>query len=393
MNILAIPGLYGFSSPKTGGQNRFSNLLIELKKNGHRIFLLECETFFCSKDTEFAKVYTFKENKIRNREFPTTRDFNKDFILKLFRILKLENINLIQFSHMSGIFAAKSMLKMLTKKIPLIYAAENVESDFVREVIGNNCEYPKLSRILIPTYIQALERISCNLVDYITCVSYNDQSVFLSKYRINDKTISVVFSGCRVPELRNENKIRAKRDVGFEPDKLIVFFHGSYHHPPNREAFSIIKNQIAPKFEEYQNVKFVLGGTEAPIYKGKNIEFIGSIENLQKTIYASDIAIVPLNSGGGTKLKIFDYLSMNLPVITTEKGAQGIDLENNVHALIYKDVDKYFIEALKYLIENENERLMLGNNGRKLAEDRYDWENIGDKLNKLYLNFGATFDD
>lgn len=393
MNILAIPSFYGLSSPKTGGQNRFSNLLIELKKKGHNIFILESEEFFCSKDSEFAKVYTFKENKIRNREFPTTRDFNKDFISKMFLIVAHEKINLIQFSHISGIFASKSVLKILTKKIPIIYDAHNVESDFVREVIGNNCEYPKLSRILIPAYIRALERVSCKFADYITCVSYCDQSVFLSKYGINDKAISVVFSGCRVPELRNENKIKAKIDVGFEPDKLIVFFHGSFHHPPNREAFNIIKNYIAPRFEGYQNVMFVLGGSGAPKYKHKNIEFIGSIDNLQKTIYASDIAIVPLNSGGGTKLKIFDYLSMNLSIITTEKGAQGINLENKVHALIYKDVDENFIGALKYLIENENERLILGNNGRKLAEEMYNWENIGDKLNKLYLNFGVISDD
>lgn len=387
MNILAVPSFYGLSSPKAGGQNRFSNLLIELKRNGNNIFLLESEAFFCSEDTELAKVYTFKENKIFNREFSTTKDFNPDFISKIAQILKYEKIDLIQFSHLSGIFAVRLILKLSNKKIPIVYDAHNVESDFVFDVIGKSFEYSKLSRILIPIYIRILETISCKyLVDHITCVSSNDQLVFLNRYGLTENKVSVISSGCRVPQLKNKDRIKTKIDVGFEPDKLVVFFHGSFSHPPNKEAFTIIENQIAPKFKEYNNVLFILGGSGTSKYKRQNVESIGTINNLHETIYASDIAIVPLTAGGGTKLKIFDYLSMNLPIVTTEKGAEGIDLEDHINAIICKNVDESFTESLKFLLENESVRLRLGNNARKLAEEKYDWKKIGNKLNNLYFN-------
>lgn len=387
MNILAIPSFYGLFFPENGGQNRFSNLLIELKLKGHNIIILESELFFESNDSQFAKIYTFKENKIFSRVLPATRDFNIGFFSKLFQIMQCENIDLIQCSHVSGIFAVNLVLKTLNKKIPIVYDAHNVESEFVREVIGKNRDYSKLNRALIPVYIKILEVISCKyLIDYITCVSSSDQSTFLTLYKLSEKKISVIPSGCRLLDLQNEDRMKVKKEVGFEPDKLIIFFHGSFSHPPNREAFKIIETEIAPKFQEYTNLLFVLGGSGSPKYKSQNIECIGTIDNLNKTIYASDIAIVPLNNGGGTKLKIFDYLSMKLPMITTEKGAEGICLKNNVNALICKNVDNDFIEALKYLIENKNERIRLGNNARKLAEDMYNWEIIGDKLNKLYLN-------
>jgi glycosyltransferase involved in cell wall biosynthesis len=99
---------------------------------------------------------------------------------------------------------------------------------------------------------------------------------------------------------------------------------------------------------------------------------------------ASDIAIVPILRGGGTRVKIMDYLNVGLPIVTTKKGIEGIEAENGKHAIIVDDVNEEFIKALEFLIENDSERRRLSRNARKLAEERYDWTKIGEKLNKLY---------
>jgi len=73
-----------------------------------------------------------------------------------------------------------------------------------------------------------------------------------------------------------------------------------------------------------------------------------------------------------------------LPIVTTKKGIEGIKAKNGEDAIIVDDVDEEFIDAIKYLVENEQERKRIGANARKLAEEEYDWEKIGGKLDKLY---------
>jgi len=46
-----------------------------------------------------------------------------------------------------------------------------------------------------------------------------------------------------------------------------------------------------------------------------------------KTYYAqSDVVIVPLRGGGGTRVKILEAFSYGLPVVSTTIGAEGLDV-------------------------------------------------------------------
>jgi len=383
MNILIIPSFCGLSNPKNGAQNRISNLVMELKRHNN-IIVLESEKFIDIDDHKLAKIYTYKENKIFRRELVTTRDINIYFIFKLIKILRHEKIDLIQTNHPNGIIILK-ILTLLKKYIPIVYDAHNIESIFVKDVIANNTSFSKFNRIFIPLYIKLLEQISCKyFIDYIISVSDKERLIFHEMYKFDEKKISVIPSGCRINNEQNVDIVHLKEELGIAPDKILIFFHGSFSHPPNKEAFKIIEEYLAPKFESNSNVLFVICGSGVGRFEHKNVKSIGFIENLNAIIQIMDIAIVPLKTGGGTKLKIFDYLSNGLPIITTEKGAEGIDMENCIHALIVDDVDEKFVESVNYLIENAEERKRLGKNACMLAEEKYDWEKIGRVLNKIY---------
>jgi glycosyltransferase involved in cell wall biosynthesis len=173
-------------------------------------------------------------------------------------------------------------------------------------------------------------------------------------------------------------------EYGVDPSSKIVIFHGSYSHPPNEEAFRLIKDFIAPKFKELnENVQFVVGGSEVPVLETSNFKSVGFIDNMWKFLSMADIAIVPILRGGGTKLKVLDYLSAGLPIVTTKKGIEGINAEDNEQVIIVDSVNDDFIDEINYFIENEDEMIRIGQNARKLAENKYDWNKIGDQLNNL----------
>jgi len=385
MNILAIPTTYGLSKPICGGQNRFCNLVGQLKEKGNNIFVLESRDFIDSNDKKLAKIYFYTDYKLFNRTLTIFRDLNIDYILKILKIIKKERIDLIQITHPSGIWAAKLIIRLLRKKIPIVYDAHNVESNFIMETFANNLAYSRLERLIIPLYTKFLERTICKYV-HIISVSSEEKNTFVKRYKLKKEKVTVIPSGCHLLELPDKNyKNDVKEGFGINSDKLIVFFHGLFSHPPNKEAFEKIESYIAPRFKKInERALFVLAGTKLPRFKRENILSLGFVKDLYKILSVADIAIVPLTRGAGTKLKILDYLCMGLPIVTTKKGIEGIDAKNYEHAIIVSDVNEEFINAIEYLIENEDERKRLGRNARKLAEKKYDWNKIGKKLDKLY---------
>ncbi len=56
------------------------------------------------------------------------------------------------------------------------------------------------------------------------------------------------------------------------------------------------------------------------------------------------MAVVPLVSGEGVKLKVLDYMAVGLPIVATKKGAEGLDLVNGKHAIIVNDVNEEFVK-------------------------------------------------
>ena len=391
MDVMYILTFFGLLKPKGGGQNRFFNLTNQIKKNCNNITILESKEFMDPNDKEFGDIYGFSDLKIFSIVMPLSRDFNLNFIRKIFIIINNTHIDIILFSHPSGIFITKLLMLLMKKKMPIIYEAHNVESDFTKEIFSNNDRFSKFEQIIIPHYVKFLERISCKyLVDHIIALSNNDKYTFDKKYKIIDK-VSVIPSGCVIRPLSSKNEsYKFKMEYGLDPLSKIVIFHGSYSHPPNEEAIELIKDFIAPQFEELnKNIQFVVGGADVPVFENSNFKSVGFIDNIWEFLSMADIAIVPILKGGGTKLKVLDYLSAGLPIVTTEKGIEGIDAEDNEQVIIVDSVDEEFINKINYFIENEDEMNRIGKNARKLAENKYDWNKIGDQLNNLLRGYSS----
>ena len=164
----------------------------------------------------------------------------------------------------------------------------------------------------------------------------------------------------------------------------MFLFHGSYFHQPNREAIDLVRDYIAPEISE---AFFIIAGTDVPIFNQNNIKSVGFIDDIYSLMQIVDIAIVPIYSGGGTRLKILDYMIMGLPIVTTKKGIEGINAKNMENALIVDKVNEKFIDSIRYLIKNKDLRERMRKNNRRLVEE-YSSDVIGEKLNKLYSKIG-----
>jgi len=123
----------------------------------------------------------------------------------------------------------------------------------------------------------------------------------------------------------------------------------------------------------------------------KTLTFSGVVENVAELLNASDIAIAPLLHGSGTRLKILEYFSCGLPVVSTTVGVEGLDIKSQVNVLIEDDMNEFALKVTK-LLKDRALSMRLGKAARELVLNKYDWKNIAGKLDMIYHNllFGTN---
>lgn len=391
MDILSIAVHYGLSKPPSGGQNRFTHVVQELRSHGNNVIVLEPDVFFEIGDLERAKIYTYPRYSLFGRSLNLLKDFDIWFFTKLIEIFRSEKIDLIAIDSPYGAFAVRLAARLTRNDAPVVYSSHNVEASFTSEVTPQFAELSYFERRMIPQYVTTIERLATrHLVDHITAVSDADSQLFRSKYGLDEDKITVISSGCQLKApLDQFEKKRVRAEMGLDPDTVVVVFHGSYSFPPNREAIDTITDSVAPRFENDTSVLFVLYGSEVPKFQRANVRSFGFVVDLHKALSAADIALAPLRSGSGTKLKLFDYMNAGLPILTTRKGIEGIRAIDNEHAIIVDCIGESMINSLRFLLQNRRERERLGLNARRLAEEEYSWTVIGDKLEDTYQRCGT----
>ena len=69
MNILVISSSMGLFKPKSGGRNRFYNLVTQLIKKGGKVTVLQPSRYKESIDTALAEVYYYRVNTLTSNNY------------------------------------------------------------------------------------------------------------------------------------------------------------------------------------------------------------------------------------------------------------------------------------------------------------------------------------
>src|SRR5205823_5028132 len=109
------------------------------------------------------------------------------------------------------------------------------------------------------------------------------------------------------------------------------------------------------------------------------IEVVGPIEDAVAELARSRVAVVPLLTGSGTRLKILEAWAAGLPVVSTALGAEGLPVRDGDTGLV-ADGAAAFASAVTRLLACRDLRRKLGESGRLLREKEFTWETAWTKL-------------
>lgn len=168
-----------------------------------------------------------------------------------------------------------------------------------------------------------------------------------------------------------------------------LLFTGTMNHPPNHEGIVWFHREIWPRIvAEVPDVRLVVVGRHpqesvlALANADARIQVTGGVPTMGPYYADATIAIAPLQSGSGTRLKVLDALSAERAMVTTAIGCEGIDVVHDTHVLIGDTPDEFARHTVA-LLRDAPRRAALAAAGRQLAIDRYDWASLGTSFGEL----------
>jgi hypothetical protein len=100
-------------------------------------------------------------------------------------------------------------------------------------------------------------------------------------------------------------------------------FLGNFAYWPNRDAFTVIRDQWAPALRRL-GWRTIVAGLESHRLDGRGeVEIIGPVNDLADYYCQIDFTLAPVRLGGGVKVKIIESLAFRRPVLATAYAVEG----------------------------------------------------------------------
>lgn len=173
-----------------------------------------------------------------------------------------------------------------------------------------------------------------------------------------------------------------------------ILFQGTLEYGPNVDAARWLARDLAPRIRARvpdTRIRLV-GNTIAEVerlHHPPQVTVVGRVPAMEQELARADLAVVPLRSGSGTRLKILESFAHRLPVVSTTLGAEGLDVEDGVHLLVADDADG-FAAACERLLTDGDLRVRIADAAEQHFLDRFAWPVVAERIRTLALDASGT---
>ena len=403
-NVLIVIPFRNVYPPMNGGMLRCFNLLNQLCRyfNVTAIMHQDRESFMQSSvdfpDIKNCKVISTKDsrpvkdifnvlpvkyaNAIRYRYWnrsvvgPAGSNFLALYPL-LTDFLKNNKTDYVILEDMEILNLAK-LVKRYQPGVPVIYDAYNVNSILAAASLAKG--------EINARDFELVKEAEKNLFLYADKVFTCSENDLLEIRRMNKEKINgaVIPNGVVIPRLTGiENKKeQASKDI---------LFCGSMDYLPNREGLAwFLKNVFQLIVDALPGTRLLLVGRGdpgeelPPLLKHPAVVNYGMVDSVGIYYQKAAVAIVPLLSGSGTRLKLLEAMAYKAPIVATTIGAEGIDYTNHENIVI-ADKPEAFAGSVIELLNNPQMAEHIALSAFSFVQHKYDWNIIGDSM-RAYLN-------
>jgi sugar transferase (PEP-CTERM/EpsH1 system associated) len=223
------------------------------------------------------------------------------------------------------------------------------------------------------------ERAACRRFDAVIAVSREDAELMRREYGARE--VADVPTGVDTEYFRPSDAGPA------EPHGLV--FTGSMDWLPNEDAIQFFTREIMPLVRErVPDVKLTVVGRKpyASLLelaeRDPSVVVTGRVEDVRPYMERAAAYVVPIRIGGGTRLKIYEAMAMEKPVVSTTIGAEGLPLRDG-EDLLLADTPRAFADAVVRVLEDAGFARSLGASAAAGVREKFGWERVADSFAEL----------
>ena len=372
---------YEFVQRRQGGAIRTNNICNILARH----FNLVTAEFFWAANKEEQKIcstklssnwshYRCPHKMVHKKQYidgeikHLSQSYTPEMAGLALKIIKEHKISLLwlEFSYM----APYQIISKLAN-IPCILSIHNIESD----IIDRHKKNKEDSRT------RKAENKLLSQSNHIVCTTNFDR-----KYCQIKSPMAKIHVAPNVVDM-SSRPANSKKERSSNSNEIKIIFIGDAKYGPNKEGLEWFFKDILTEdaSEQLKGTSFNIYGKGSDMLehlgKGKSLDinFCGFADNIQEVYDEADISLIPLLSGGGSRLKAFEAMNNGLSILTTPKGTEGIEFHDAAEFVYEFTNSAQFIRCIaKY---------------KKMAENPDKKKRKMQKMQKLYMNNIKEFED
>lgn len=290
---------------------------------------------------------------------------SKMFMKKIVEKISRKDIDIIHNSKIGREYLSVTSFKLSRKlNVPFVFTPNH---------------HPRWEGWMYRTYLNL-----CRKADALIVLTENEKKSFV-KLGVDDKKIFITGIGPVMSKEHDSENFKIKHGLS---GPVILFLGQKYEY----KGIDLLLKAARAVWRSHPTARFLFVGPRTPyserLFKEINDERIieiGSVDLKEKTsaLAASDILCLPSSqeSFGGVFLEAW---MMKKPVIGGDIPAIRDVISDGKDGFISSNTPKDLAEKIIYLLDNPEIRLKMGERGYKKVKDKYSWDIIADKTEKIY---------
>lgn len=376
----------------TGGRKRTHAMLCELSRHHEVTYLANLPEGQELDPAENTAAYAKEKVWIRSRE---PREMSLAWFVDLFKNLLFSTSAFVLDRYRNPDLAAKLL------ELDANGGHDLIICDFLTPAVNFDFDRIRTPVVLFQHNVEARiwERLAAEKKNPLVRLLFRDQAK-----RMRDAEIALSKKCAGIIAVSPEDAADFRDDYGLEnvlgavptgvdteffkppsprrPEPGTIGFLGSMDWMPNIECVHHFAADIFPRILEKQpNARFlVIGRDPAPSLQklaaeNDRITLTGTVDDVRPHLDRCEVLVVPLRSGGGTRIKIFEAMAQGVPVVSTTIGAEGLPVRDG-EAILIADEPGGFAAAVVKLLAASETRERISANARELLVRDHSWAGV-----------------
>jgi glycosyltransferase involved in cell wall biosynthesis len=301
----------------------------------------------------------------------TLSSFNKkSFKNKVNELISSNNYDGIV---LDGLHVAKSLDQNIYKQYKVYLRAHNVESDIWKRA-ALDTQNP-IKRIFLNWQYKLMKKFESLVLSQVSkAFAISEEDNARLKELAPNSSIETILLGMNFDKVLN-NKMS---------DRIELLFLGRLDWPPNKDGLRWFLDNVWPKLN-HDSLHLNIAGSGnrswlIPYSSDDNITLHGFVDDILDLYTLSDICLIPIFYGSGTRIKVVEAVSLKRAMISTKMGVMGAGLEAGEDYILAETAQDW-IKELNEL--NKDKLSQLSENAFNKIKNTYDQKVIAEKLYSL----------